>query len=102
MSASQCPPVTNSQPSRIVTPDPAGSPCERTSPQFGRLGQDARFVVAQDLVCGARAFGRAAFHESLEVLRAVLAREVALATRRVRLSRLLVAAELCVLADLPV
>src|SRR5260370_529504 len=68
----------------------------------GALGKYAGFVVAQYLAGRPRAFLRAAFHEALEVDRAVLAREVALAGREVWLPGLLVAAEPRVLADLPV
>src|SRR6266566_4452177 len=66
------------------------------------LRKDAGLVVAQDLARRSRTFGRPALHEALEVLRAVLTREVTLAGGRVRLPSLLVAAELRVLAHLPV
>jgi hypothetical protein len=65
------------------------------------LRNDPSFVVAQDLAGCPRAFGRAALHETLEVLRGVLAGEVTFSSQRVRLPGLLVAAELRVLADLP-
>src|SRR5438445_6314094 len=65
-------------------------------------GEYAVLEVVEDLVRGARALLRASFHEALEVRGAVLAGEVAFAGVDVRLAKALVAAELRVLADLPV
>src|SRR5260370_33427166 len=65
-------------------------------------GEYAVAEVVHELVRGARALLRASLHEALEVDRAVLAGEVALSGGRVRLPRLLVAAEQRVLTDLPV
>src|SRR5439155_7514052 len=66
------------------------------------LGRQSNFVVVDDLVRRAQALRRAALHVALEVLRAVLARKVALALDRIGLADLLVAGELRVLRDLPV
>src|SRR6266404_4118253 len=65
-------------------------------------GEYAVLEVDEDLVRGARALLRASFHEALEVRGAVLAGEMALASVDVRLAKALVAAELRVLAHLPV
>src|SRR5947209_19544056 len=65
-------------------------------------GEYAVLEVVEDLVRGARALLRASFHEALEVRGAVLAGEMAFAGVDVRLAKALVAAELRVLANLPI
>src|SRR4029077_13940807 len=64
------------------------------------LGENPSLVIAQDLVRGAGAFFGSALHVALEVDRAMLTGEMALAVRE-WLACLLVAAELGVLAHFP-
>src|SRR5712691_6946919 len=105
MSAWRRPPYSEFTTDQILPPPSRPARCASRADLltgWGRLGDQAGLVVAQDLARRPRAFCRTTLHEALEVLRAVLAREVALPAQRVRLPGLLVAAEQRVLADLPV
>src|SRR5215813_7282279 len=76
---------------------PGRGPDGRPGPHGDLCGGLEHFEVGEDFVCGADSFGRAAFHEALEVGGAVFPGEVDVA-----LALAFVAAEAGVLAGLPV